>query len=310
MMKQEGHWTKFGSAIQELLYLEKYATQLSPKAKTLCGLMAKFIEKSPRFYVPDATAVLKDPPTVADDIRLPYPAVAILSEVDAYERDPELPVLQTEHTGEKVYADYQPYSGPSLPSWKITVAMQPFNDARITLWSIAQEPKTKLWACAPVTVVMDKEYHTGLYGMRFGGDPATDEILKTLREVITPQQLLQEFVPDLTTVFTLWKLLGVHDAKQIPVPAPQKLQARREKSNGRKPKLYDYHVLSIGGEVWDSPHEHTGTGEGKRSHLRRGHIRRLEAKSVWVRSTYVHGSKEGFVKKDYEVKGTSNAVRE
>jgi len=306
-MKQEGHWAKFGAAIQELLRLEAYGTQLSPEGKSMCGFMARFIEKSPRFYVPDASAVLKDPPTIADDIRLPYPAIAILSEVDAYDPALDSPEISIERVGGTSYIGAATLTGPSLPSWKITVAMQPFNDARILLWSIAQEPKSKRWACAPVTVVMNKDYHTGLYGMSFGGDPATSDVLKILQGAVTAPQLLQEFLPDLTTVFTLWKLLGVHDAKQIPVPAPPKLQARRAKSNGSKPRLYDYHVLSIGGEVWDSPHEHTGTGEGTRSHLRRGHIRRLETKNIWVRSTYVHGSKEGFVQKDYEVKGTSGA---
>jgi hypothetical protein len=65
--------------------------------------------------------------------------------------------------------------------------------------------------------------------------------------------------------------------------------------------LYSYHVLVVDGECWDRPETAQSDEKGGvRSHLRRGHIRRLdETRHVWVRATYVHGSRPGFVDKDY-----------
>lgn len=103
----------------------------------------------------------------------------------------------------------------------------------------------------------------------------------------------------------LLKLLDVNGCETKEINYPFKLRRKHKKKKHQNVKLCDsYHVLKIGGEVWDSPYSSIGTGSGsaKRSHLRRGHIRRLNDKNVWVRQAYVKGRKLGFVNKDYEVK--------
>jgi len=86
---------------------------------------------------------------------------------------------------------------------------------------------------------------------------------------------------------------------QIDEPPP-KLNKKRAAS-GKLP-LYAYHVLEVDGEVW-GPHSKGDGSAEYRSHLRRGHIRRLsDGRAVWVRATYVHGRMPGFVSKDYAVK--------
>jgi len=108
---------------------------------------------------------------------------------------------------------------------------------------------------------------------------------------------------------TLCNLLEINDCKQVPVNVPPKL-AKKHAKRGETAN-YDYKVLSIGGEVWDSPYLGGGNGGGggaKRSHMRRGHIRTYQnGKKVWINSTYVNGNKEGFVEKDYRLKGGSDA---
>ncbi len=79
---------------------------------------------------------------------------------------------------------------------------------------------------------------------------------------------------------------------------PDKLNRSRIRS-GKAP-LKDFHVLQIAG------HEHGGfsIGEvgGVRSHLRRGHIRRLGPERLtWVNACMVRGSRPGFVDKHYAV---------
>jgi len=79
----------------------------------------------------------------------------------------------------------------------------------------------------------------------------------------------------------------------------QKARQRRGKT-----LLPSYRVLKVGGEVWHHRLNHTpgSEGEGYRSHMRRGHVRRLDAeRQVWVRPTYVQGRKEGFAGKEYHL---------
>lgn len=92
-------------------------------------------------------------------------------------------------------------------------------------------------------------------------------------------------------------LSNVHKQRVDP---PAALNKKRLK-NGKLP-LYSYHVLKVDGEVWDRP-ETCGKGPGVRSHLRRGHVRRLHnsERFVWVRASFVRGSVPGFVAKDYDV---------
>jgi hypothetical protein len=99
-------------------------------------------------------------------------------------------------------------------------------------------------------------------------------------------------------VFSFLAVLGLKNTREVEVSAPVKVNRKRGKS-GKRP-LYSYHVLNVAGENWDSHYE-TGSGPGYRSHLRRGHIRRLESETVWVRATYVHGKVAGFVDKDYDL---------
>lgn len=106
------------------------------------------------------------------------------------------------------------------------------------------------------------------------------------------------------TVHSLCGMLALKNVQTKRVDPPEKLNKKRV-ANGNKP-LYSYHVLNVGGEVWDSAGVDTGDGQGFRSHLRRGHIRRLsDDRCVWVRATYVHGRIAGFVDKDYNVMGVS-----
>lgn len=82
---------------------------------------------------------------------------------------------------------------------------------------------------------------------------------------------------------------------------PSARQNAKLKSRGKLP-LYSYKILNVDGERWESNGFDSGDGQGYRSHLRRGHIRRLaDGRAVWVRATYVHGRVAGFVDKDYNL---------
>ncbi|KKW92272.1 hypothetical protein [Sphingobium chungbukense] len=83
-------------------------------------------------------------------------------------------------------------------------------------------------------------------------------------------------------------------------PASAALNRARNKS---RPPLRDFHILTIDGhgEGEGSGEAFSGPRNGPRSHLRRGHIRRLDASRVtWVNATMVRG-RGGFVDKAYSV---------
>jgi len=79
---------------------------------------------------------------------------------------------------------------------------------------------------------------------------------------------------------------------------PERLNRARIKS-GKLP-LKDFHVLKIGSGPGGG--EALGGSSGVRSHLRRGHVRRLGPDRItWVNAAMVRGSRPGFVDKHYQV---------
>lgn len=83
--------------------------------------------------------------------------------------------------------------------------------------------------------------------------------------------------------------------------APTKLNKARIAA-GKLP-LPDHHTLTLNGADYGggaTAHDRLGP----RSHLRRGHIRRLPTGRItWVNQTMVHGQADGFVTKTYRIKG-------
>ncbi|MBA4091417.1 MAG: hypothetical protein C0494_12625 [Sphingobium sp.] len=83
-------------------------------------------------------------------------------------------------------------------------------------------------------------------------------------------------------------------------PASRALNKARNKRS--KAALKDFHVLTVDGQGEGEGGDFGGLRTGPRSHLRRGHIRRLSSDRVtWVNATMVNGH-GGFVDKQYSVR--------
>ena len=128
-----------------------------------------------------------------------------------------------------------------------------------------------------------------------------DNVLTRLIVQETPSfRAGRAFAPIVSTVVALCVMLSLKNVKTEAVEPSAALNAKR-KAKGKRP-LYSYKILNVDGERWESNGSDNGDGQGYRSHLRRGHIRRLsDDRAVWVRATYVHGRVAGFVDKDYNV---------
>lgn len=149
-------------------------------------------------------------------------------------------------------------------------------------------------------------YGLSLVGkFRDGGDlflaPFPYPLSELGRTLLARPETARDLDHDLNVVASLCVTLGLHNVSAERVPVPPKLAASRSRK-GQAP-LYDYHVLTVEwyGEGGHDPGDGTRT---IRSHLRRGHVRRLpDGRRIWVRAAMVHGRRDGFLAKDYAVGG-------
>lgn len=92
--------------------------------------------------------------------------------------------------------------------------------------------------------------------------------------------------------------------------APHAALCKKRLASGKQP-FFTYKVLQLTGEAkLGTGLDAGGSHAGPRMHLRRGHLRRLPSKTIWVRPTMVGASAEsGFVSKDYAVARPVGAER-
>jgi hypothetical protein len=323
-----GHWGKFNDALAALDALIYEAERREPssypymgqelEARDTWNILRTSFPTTTKFYVPDtATAVLNEG-MLRHPVRLPYESVAILAETPNSVAGKFTLIIAC-------HPPKEPGSGDGdIMFWSAVLTPKGWGWSPLT-WVAAINPSAMYSAASPekrarsVYASMLSKY---LDDFELDNLPKDEYVVYPILSADTVDYINGERVDlgasisatmeDMRTIAVLCSLLEVHDAETPVVAAPPKLQAKRTK-HGKVP-LYDYHVLRIGGETWDNPYVSSGTGAGRRSHLRRGHIRRLEGKTVWVRATYVHGSKDGFLHKDYEVippkKGSPHALRQ
>ena len=87
-------------------------------------------------------------------------------------------------------------------------------------------------------------------------------------------------------------------------PSP-KLNRKRAKK-GKQP-FFEYKILEVVPQGAKKPHL-GGTHASPRIHLRRGHIRRLPEKQVWVQPCVVGEKKNGVIMKDYKIRDQQSSV--
>lgn len=296
MGERRVHFSKFDQALSDL-------ARATPTRDAALYVNAAFqaIHNGQRFYVPDAARVLAGRLIDSDIkslIRLPYDCTVILSE--------------TSFTGVVPENGMAPIALPErIASWKITIAFELSGDYNRTLdlidpsmapgpgfgmLSLWLSPMHKLWVPMAGTCFCHLRSSEDGYEIVPQDSPAA----RTLN-------LAQEMVDDAASTMNLCAMLHMHNVtatERLPSPKVNK----RRLAKGHRP-LYAYHVLTVDGESWDSLEEDvlvpSGASDGVRSHLRRGHIRRLDdgARLVWVRATFVRGSVPGFVDKDYKLAG-------
>ena len=114
-------------------------------------------------------------------------------------------------------------------------------------------------------------------------------------------RIIMDTNDEVYTLVAACSVINCANVATIDLPAPAALNKKRI-ARGKQP-LFSYKVLQLADE---RHHATNGMGSGShaspRMHLRRGHLRRLESKTVWVRDAMVNaGARRGVVIKDYAV---------
>jgi hypothetical protein len=289
------HTDRFGlftRALEDCLAIAKDAP--TPFGRAIHGAAAAELRASRRFYLPEAVNLLEGRRIDADIkslIRLPFHRVAVLSETTLQGATPER-------------------------GWKITLAcddkaalpnMLGSLDHGFAVMGLISFPSVigGRWCAMPGVVGVDLPADRDGYAVH----QAKIAGLAGAPTPIESGKLVADFGDDVWCVMNLCIMLGmqnVKDTNEVPPPALNKRRLQR----GKQP-LLDYRILVVDGERWDAPPKaEMSAGGGVRSHLRRGHIRRLDggARRIWVRAAYVHGSVPGFVDKDYAISPPSRVL--
>lgn len=117
--------------------------------------------------------------------------------------------------------------------------------------------------------------------------------------------VLVDTVDEISVAYNFLAALNCSNVGHQKLPASAKLNAKRVR-NGRMP-LFDYHVLDIEVISGSRPESKPGMGgahSSPRTHLRRGHIRRLESRSIWINATVVNPGHSPMLNKDYRIRRT------
>lgn len=114
-------------------------------------------------------------------------------------------------------------------------------------------------------------------------------------------RIIMDTHDEVYTLVAACSVINCANVATVDLPAPAALNKKRA-ARGKQP-FFSYKVLQIAEE---KHHTTNGAGGGThaspRMHLRRGHLRRLENKVVWVRNAMVNaGTPRGVVMKDYAV---------
>jgi hypothetical protein len=249
-----------------------------------------------RFYLPEAGYVLEGKlldERIKSVMRLPFEVVSLLTET----------TVQTEQ-------------GEQVPTWEITIGFEIDSGFNRTYKLI--DPRTKpgngfaMFAVVKLAGGLAERHAPSAwipipvvgFCLLHDDRPGVNIILARTpfsEMLVAGGSGPQDLQDNAMAVANLCAMLSLKNTSTADRAPPPKVNKKRREAG--KQELPSYKVLVVDGEAWDHPHADGSAGtSGVRSHLRRGHIRHLsDARSIWVRATYVHGSKPGFVDKDYAV---------
>ncbi len=295
------HFSKFTDCAREL---ELYAKRVQEvKAETLypLALLAKTIsfgiKSAQRFYFPADAGILGGKELtkeIIDMAKLPYPQMAILSTQLMFNPDgTDGPTCDRITIALNVDEQIKNVARAQFSDEMTSVVSGPMAPEARSFGILSAIKEQGQWIPHPIV----GNCHLGPYD---GRGYALRAVNYLPEYKCHNDRIEKEVSDDAFDVLNLCVMLGLHNVNAKEVIPPEALNRKRERC-GVLP-LYSYHVLVVDGDSWDATHA-SKEGSGVRSHLRRGHVRRLHEseRKIWVRATMVHGSRPGFVDKEYHI---------
>lgn len=246
------------------------------------GDITNLIKSSIKFRLPDygiltgvncnnTKELLKT--TYPDGINLPYPVTAL-----------EIPFPTEDH----------PSNSHDVATAYILLLDQTSSDGKIKITTITRLRTVigDYWLPQYIRLHLDR-FTFDVYGEPYSkaGDEAIDKygVNGAFQEFISVWKMVVEFL----------SVLSCSNVRIEDTQVYSKLNKKRESKN--KQPFFTYKILTIPGSK-NSDVNLGGSHASPRVHLRRGHIRRLKNKNIWINSMVVGNKSKGMVFKDYELR--------
>jgi hypothetical protein len=322
-------------AIEDMKKLERALRPIAPQSAQTVSRLADMLRRSVKFILPNCCDLI-DPEEMKqshlDLLRLPFPVVAFEApwqreagpdQIGEYEQLPatkrialcwEASAEQEAMPGLNDILQRFPeggvfvvpiYWGPSFDSWNIAIGglFLPYNNEMVTVSDTDQVlPASRIAheAMAEIGRNVSKQFSAEPFWLlREHFEQAVAQYGSVDKAYA---QIMLDTHDETMVLIQVCSVLNCANVGTADIAAPEALNKKR-RAKGKQP-FFSYKVLELSDE-----RRAYGAGQGggshgaPRMHLRRGHLRRLPEKVVWVRPSMVNANSEhGIVAKDYAVK--------
>lgn len=310
---------------------------VAPRTSTICTWLAGHIDAAPKFRLPDCGELLGDArdtyySAFAEMAKPPFPVQVIEFQFLSARGAPS-PGLQHlssrrlavlfDLSGSALRAEVMDmfrghatvYAGRPMEEGVLVIPIDYCDDAKENSGRSAERQQS--WApnhsgvvihCGPAD--QPTKYGPPLGGLGLCARVELGEVgvkalsMLTAKTGGTPEYMAgAECAAEILGAISLGAALSCRNVRYSPAPAPEKLNKKRAARGA--PKLHDYLAIEVdtkvdilrGGRGGDE-----AFGRSPKSHLRRGHIRRLADRRTWVNSTIVNAHKAPATKAAYRLK--------
>lgn len=329
-------------AIEDLRDLEASVRGTAPLTAHALVRLIDMLQHSVKFILPNCCNLI-DPNEIRqahlDLTRLPFPCVAFEAPWDKEDGIEQLGGVQQTPATKRIALCWE--AGPEyelLPG--LNSILTDFPEGGIFVVPIFWGPEHRRWTVAHggmfvpyENAVQDAVMEESLPASRIAHAAAIEAGLASLKAKqikAEPFYLLPEFYEqtlasyggdrqkafaqimldsrdEVMVVVQACSVINCANVTTVEISAPVALNKKRQEK-GKQP-FFSYKILQLSDERRETGNRGGGNHSTPRMHLRRGHLRRLESKVVWVRPAMVNaGSNVGAVLKDYAVqpKGTTS----
>lgn len=292
----------FGEAVSDLRWQKEHLTWDAPSMPAIIDLAIDMIGNGQRFVLDRAGEILPLNELTNDllsGLQLPFDAISVLTDCEIGDPPKHAQRIVFAGTMERLIGEQAALDQRSI--------LRADHDGQlISVGSVAKFGRDQTgmpidWVCHSSTIWMSPLIADDGMIWRMPHPLILRDLRNTGQDA---DRIFLEQANDIRTIANLMVMLSTNNVESELV----KLSRRQVKQSKRAVNLFegplDYRVLKVNGDPWirQGPNGASRQSIGVRSHMRRGHIRRLQGgKLTWVSASLVRGSRPGFVDKHYNV---------